>query len=238
MRTILLTLLLSLPFWLACQSEQPSNTSQAPATEPATQPAPPPPNIDLPPGATGALGDSAMFPYVFQGEGRSNILQAYSMSFRLEYQDPLIPVVNTAVPWMDPQAYSEQFGNFITYVRNGRRVSLTEPYIQVQYFSKNQPNCGTVDSVFMWLDQQFIEQRDAEVIQAKHEVQTASRLPALCKEYRMGELEKLAGKQLAYAYIDYDDDYIVGMALTTTAESDYEMSRELFYEMVKSFAFF
>ena len=115
----------------------------------------------------GRFGDSTMFPYVYAGEGYSNLFEAYTMKFKLGYEPPLIPMTNINVPWVDPEAYSEQNGLFITYVENGRELSLYNPYIQAQYISKKLPYCSTVDSVYYWLDSNFLAGRGGKVTKEK-----------------------------------------------------------------------
>lgn len=184
----------------------------------------------------GLLGDSTMFPFVYQGEGKSVIFEAYTMRFQLTHQDPLVPMVNINVPWIDPSAFNENNGLFINYVQNGKKLSLENPYIQVQYINKNLKSCGTVDSVYMWLDEVLINKQGGEVLRPMHSVSTPSRKDALVKEYQTPNMEQRKGKYLAYAYIDYNDEYIIGFGLTTLAKSDYEITQPLFYELVKSFS--
>ena len=71
------------------------------------------------------LGDAGMFPFVYQGEGKSNWFEAYTMRFSLEYEDPLVPMTNAEIPWINPEQYNENNGVFLTYVRNGRPISLS-----------------------------------------------------------------------------------------------------------------
>ncbi|MEZ4777512.1 MAG: hypothetical protein R3D00_30325 [Bacteroidia bacterium] len=187
--------------------------------------------------AKGMLGDSTMFPFVYQGEGRSNIFEAYTMRFQLTYEVPLLPMINSMVPWVNPETFSEENGLFITYIRNGREVSLSNPYIQVQYISKHMPNCSSVDSVYIWLNNLFLKEYKGAVIRQKHTVETLSRLPAVCEEFRTPDTERIKGKYMAYAYIDYDKDYLIGLALTTTEKNDFEINLPLFYNIVKSFSY-
>lgn len=186
--------------------------------------------------AQGLMGDSTMFPFVYQGEGTSNIFEAYTMKFRLSYEQPLIPMINSAVPWVKPDAFNEQNGLFITYIRNGRELSLSNPYIQVQYIHRDQKNCGTADSVYMWLGDLFVTNYGGQVIKDKYSVQTVAQKPALCMEFQTPDTERLKGKHMAYAYIEYDKDYLIGLALTTTEKTDFDINLPLFYSLVESFS--
>ncbi|MEL7342329.1 MAG: hypothetical protein AAGM67_17735, partial [Bacteroidota bacterium] len=153
--------------------------------------------------AKGLLGDSTMFPYVYQGEGRSLIYQAYTMSFTLETQMALAAMMNQNVPWVKPEANNEKNGVFATYIRNGRELSLDNPYIQVQYISKGLPYCSTLDSVFLWMDQNFLQNPQAEIMQKRTSIQTASGKTAFYKAYTTGSNPNPAYRQkwIANAYI-------------------------------------
>jgi len=179
------------------------------------------------------------FPYVYQGSGRSNLFEAYSMRFQLCYDEMLQPMTNDKVGWLKPNNYSEQNGNFITYLRVGREVSLTSPYISVQYIAKSLPGCSTVDSMFMFWDNRYLQDSSNQVIMPLQTLKTAAGRTATCKEYSTKPaFVKVAAKRIAYAYIDYNQDYFIGLALTTTAPNDWEMNRPLFYKMVRSFNYF
>lgn len=215
------------------------STSGASVSTPTVNPNVPVPNLELIQEnlAKGMLGDSTMFPYVYQGEGRSNIFEAYTMRFQLSYEEPLLPMINSMVPWVNPETFTEENGLFITYIRNGREISLSNPYIQVQYISKHMPNCSSVDSVYIWLNNLFLKEYKGTVVRQKHTIETLSRLSAMCEEFRTPDTERVKGKYMAYAYIDYDKDYLVGLALTTTEKSDFEINLPLFYNIVKSFSY-
>lgn len=187
--------------------------------------------------ARGLLGDSTMFPYVYQGEGRNLIYQAYSMSFTLETQMALSAMMNQNVQWVKPDANNEKNGVFATYVRNGRELSLENPYIQVQYISKTLPYCSTLDSVFLWMDQNFLKNPAAEILQKRTPIQTASGKTAFYKSYTTGSNPNPAYRQkwISNGYIDYDDDYFIAFGLTTMDEGDFELTKPIFDDLVESF---
>jgi hypothetical protein len=179
------------------------------------------------------------FPYVYQGSGRSNLFEAYSMRFQLCYDELLQPLTNDKVHWIKPDAYSDKNGNFITYLRVGRDVSLSSPYISVQYIAKSLPGCSTVDSMYMFWDGRYLKDSSNQVMMPMQTVETAAGRTAVCKEYSIKPaFVKVAAKRIAYAYIDYNEEYFIGLALTTTAPNDWEMNRPLFYKMVRSFNYF
>lgn len=158
------------------------------------------------------------------------------MRFSLTYIDPLVPMLNSQVKWVDPEKFTEGNGVFMTYVRNGREMSLQNPYIQVQYISKTISGASTVDSVYIWLDGLHLKGEGARQIGSTFDLSTASGKPAQVKDYYTGTTQGREPKYLAYAYIDYDDSYILGMALTTTLESDYEVTKPAFHKLVKTFS--
>lgn len=181
------------------------------------------------------LGDTTSFPYVYQGPGQSNLFEAYSMRFILRYDFPLTSLTNEKVSWVNSDNYNANNGFFVTYVRNGRQLNLNNPYIQVQYINKSLAFCGTVDSVYQWLDDQFLKFEDAQVLKDNHPVKTFGGDVAVMKNYRSTAQNGRKPKHLSYAYIDYNEEYIVGFGLTTMNQNDYETTLPLFDKLVKSF---
>lgn len=185
------------------------------------------------------LDGSGTFPYVYQGVGRSNLLEAYSMQFQLCYDKLLVPLPNTRVPWINPELYNENNGNFITYVRQGREIGMSSPHIMVQYLNKGLPYCSSVDSVFMWLDQTFLADPTSEVITEATAIETFSGKKAYCKEYYIGKGDgRRLPKWVSYAYVDFNQEYLIGMALTTTVKTDFPINRPLFYKLVRSLNYY
>ena len=235
MRTFTILFIIALLF-VACSSQQQSSATQETTAQTTTpeEVAQVKSNV-----AKGMIGDSTMFPFVFQGPGSSLIFEAYTMRFTLEHQPPLIPLTNSEVPWLKPDAYNVNNGIYITYVRNGRQLSMQNPYVQVQYINKALPYCGTIDSVYMWMDQTMIQQSGAEVTEKIYEIATRSGKSAICKEYRTSpDAQRHSGKFLAYAYLDYNDEYIIGFNYTAMSPTDYEIGHNDFYNIVKSFDFY
>jgi hypothetical protein len=179
------------------------------------------------------------FPYVYQGAGRSNILEAYTMRFVLCYSQSLQPLTNDKVNWIQPDQYSELNGNLITYLRTGREISLTSPYISVQWIAKSLPGCSTVDSMYMFWDNYYLKDTALnKVLMPVQPVKTISGQTAYCKEYQTQPKQiKVSPKRIAYGYIDYDESYYLGFALTTSAATDWELNRPLFYQLIRSFSY-
>jgi len=186
----------------------------------------------------GLLGDDTMFPFVYVESINKLRFEAYTMKFSLEHPQVLIPLNNTDTPWINADGYSEFNGQFVTYIRSGRETKLENPYIMAQYINKNLPSCGTIDSVYMWLDSRFLEKgAKGEVTADVYEVKTASGKKAICKEYRTPKTpDGKAAKSMAYAYIEYNDTYLIGLNLTTLSPTDYEVSKPDFIQLVKSFS--
>lgn len=187
----------------------------------------------------GVFGTEDMFPYVYVESINKLRFEAYTMKFSLEHPNVLIPLNNTDTPWIDPDRYTESNGQFVTYIRSGREAKLENPYIMAQYINKNLPYCGTVDSVYMWMDSQFLEEGAKGTVTADfYELETASGKKAICKEYRTPRTPSgKAAKSMGYAYIDYNDTFIIGLNLTALSESDFEVSKSDFQQLVKSFSF-
>jgi hypothetical protein len=185
------------------------------------------------------MGNGGLFPYVYQGVGRSNLFEAYSMRFQLCYGPAFVPMTNDNTPWIDPEVYNENNGTFITYLRQGRPVSMSSPYILVQYVNKGLPMCSTADSIYQWIDQQHLKRPEAELFTEATEIQTAAGRPAICKEYQGAPVRTTGARRyLSYAYVDYNAEYFIGLALTTNGKQDFAANRALFYQMVRSLNYF
>lgn len=182
-------------------------------------------------------GIEGMFPKVYRGAGRSRIFEAYSVVFQLTHQPPYVPMTNYEIPWIKPENYNEQNGTFITYVRNGYEKSLQNPYIMVQYIRKDVPHASSPDSLIYWVDNFIDHQEGSRVLKDKYELKSVSGFVATCKDYQYPMQGERNGKSLAYAYIDYNQDYIVGMVLTTVNQTDFPLNKPLFEELVKSFCY-
>ncbi|MDX1906466.1 MAG: hypothetical protein SF053_05470 [Bacteroidia bacterium] len=179
--------------------------------------------------------DSADFPFVYRPNDSTRWFRAWTMNFRLTHRPPLVAKLNTETPWINPDVYNENNGTFVTYVRDGAVMNLSNPYIHVQYIHKRLPYCGTTDSVLLWLDQNFSKDPALEILQDKYELPTASGLRALCKDYKTGGVDTRPAKYLSYAYISYDESYIVGLALTTQDVYAFNMYKPMFQRLVSSF---
>ncbi|MEL7530326.1 MAG: hypothetical protein AAFN10_03420 [Bacteroidota bacterium] len=189
--------------------------------------------------AEGLMGDPNMFPYVYAGPNYTNWFEAYTMRFQLQYTEQWYPMTNLQTPWLKPDNYNENVGNFITYVRNGRDLSLTNPYTAVQYIRRTMPYTSTMDSIYMWLDDTHLNRKSGAVLTDQQSIMTASKVEAISKEYtNPGAEDDLdPGKYIAYAYLPYNDEYFLGFALTCAEKSDFEMNKPLFYQLVASFQY-
>ena len=185
--------------------------------------------------ATYRLGSSAMFPFIYQGPGNSHLMEAYSMRFSLAYPEQFQPRLNQQVGWVDPTKFNENNGLFLTYIQDGKELSLNNPYVQVQYLNKSLPYVSTIDSIYLWMDMINLQAADASILEAENTITTASGRPARIKDYYTGSIEKRTPRYVSYAYVDYDDSYILGLGLTTISQSDYNFNRQAFIDLVKSF---
>jgi hypothetical protein len=188
----------------------------------------------------GRMGDSTMFPFVYQGQGRSNWFEAFHMRFQLAYDQQLFPMTNDVTPWLKAEVYSEQTGVFVTYVLNGRgSLSLMNPYMQVQYISRLLPYCSTVDSLFIWQDDLNVTRKGGSVLSETFTRPTESGKEAVFREYSIPyrDVEKVSGKFVSLAYVPYDEDYFIGFAFTCMEEMDFAANKQLFYKLVESFQF-
>ncbi|MEM7656765.1 MAG: hypothetical protein AAF399_11595, partial [Bacteroidota bacterium] len=88
----------------ACNSSTSSDATQAESSEYGPQTPTPEEAQRIQNRVAGdLLGDAGMFPFVYQGEGKSNWFEAYTMRFSLAYEDPLVPMTNAEIPWINPE---------------------------------------------------------------------------------------------------------------------------------------
>ncbi|MEL7342020.1 MAG: hypothetical protein AAGM67_16175 [Bacteroidota bacterium] len=189
--------------------------------------------------AEGLMGDPSLFPYVYQEENNTNRFEAYEMRFQLTFDEQWYPMTNQQTPWLKPDAYDERTGNFVTYVRRGRELSLTNPYTAVQYIRRNMPYTSTIDSIYLWLDDTQLNRREGSIRQDAYTLETSSKVQAICKEYNIPASSDSTydSKYIAYAYLPYNEEYFLGFALTCKEESDFETNQPLFYDLVRSFQY-
>lgn len=187
----------------------------------------------------GLMGDPSMFPYVYQEPDNTNRFEAYEMRFQLTFDEQWYPMTNLQTPWLKPDAYNESTGNFITYLRRGRELTLTNPYTAVQYIRRNMPYTSTIDSIYLWLDDTQLTRKGGTILQDAFTLETASKVQALCKEYSIPASNDTTNnnKYIAYAYLPYNEQYFLGFALTCKEESDFETNQPIFYDLVKSFQY-
>lgn len=220
----------------ACQPADTNGQTQTPATLSATYPDPAIlAQLMEQTRAYAPAADSSLFPFVYQGPGRSLIFEAYTVRFALTHPEELVPRLNNQVAWVDPERYNENNGLFATYVRNGRELRMENPYIQVQYINRNLPYCSTLDSLYLWLDNNFLANPEAQVLREALEIPINLGRTALTKEYKTANPGARVVKYLAYAYIPYSEDYTIGMVLTTTDASDFDNTKQAFYQLAESF---
>lgn len=189
------------------------------------------------------MTDSTEFPFVYQGPDNTLYFAAYDLRFSLTYEDPLYPKTNSQVKFIDGSQFSEINGNFITFVRNGREVSLQNPYIMVQYIQKSDDNTRTPEAVYNWLDSLMMT-RPGTQIGDFYTLPTLGQNSAVCREYFIqpsqhptNQMMNRAAKQIAYAYVDISEDYMIGITLTTVIETDFPISLPLFQNLVKSMCY-
>lgn len=187
------------------------------------------------------MGDAqGMFPYVFMGENSSVMCEAYTMKFRLSHTRPMMPATNNNIPWLNPEQYSEDNGIFLSYIHNGKELSLRSPNYRIEYINKRLPFCSSIDSIYIWLDGIFLEKvPGAEVLDSPEKLKTRSGKTAISKAYYIprhasprGEIEP---KYTAYAYLDYNQDYYVAFNFSAISKPEFEELEDNFWELVKSF---
>ncbi len=225
---------------ISCNPSPSSSTSEASAASKTKHIVCDPGVFDL---EHNRITDSTAFPFVYQGTDNTLYYAAYEVIFSLSHDVPLYPLTNKDVPWIDGDRYSEENGNFITYVRNGRDLSLQNPYIMVQYIKKGNELTNSPEAVYNWLDS-VMTLTPGSQIGKFYALPTSSGKDALCREYVVAAssnspnpYDNRPGKQVAYAYMDFNDTYMIGMTLTCGIKTDFDLTLPLFQSLVQSMCF-
>ena len=173
---------------------------------------------------------------VFENKQKSRF-SFKDLKFSLQHPASFLPLKNEEVPWINPQSFTDQNGTFITYQPAGSKRSISEPYIMVQYISREMESCESIDALYAWLDNFFLgEKNRGRVLRDSFSKKTTSGLKAYCKEYfSPTNTSSLPDKRIAYAYLEYDEKYIIGMNITTYSDKDFKKLKKAFYKIVKSF---
>lgn len=187
------------------------------------------------------------FPYVELAGGKSLRFEAYDIVFQLTHNKPLFPLTNDQVKWIKQDDADEKMGNFITYVyerSDGAEISLSNPYISVQYFARNSPDCEpcrspqTVLKSFRDMYKTIAGFKAGPIM----DVATNEGKMAVCQELYIPSIKLADGtgikddKYVAYAYIEYSDKWMVGFALTTPSKGEFDRCKNPFYDLVTTYA--
>lgn len=98
---------------------------------------------------------------IFENE-RKSLFRFKELNFSLQHPSSFNPVKNEEIPWINPESFTDQNGNFIVYQQKGANKSIREPYIRVQYISRDMEHCDSIEAIYAWLDSHFLGKRRAE----------------------------------------------------------------------------
>ncbi len=164
-------------------------------------------------------------------------------TFTLTHPAEVYPMPRDSASWavkMEPN--NANFGILMWYFATGKDRMLTNPYIQVSYVSKHATGSSTIDSLYIWLDNLILKTPESKVLRNRFSIPVPSGKMLECKEYSWGKRSMdannqtiLDSKYVAYAYMDFDEDYWIGYALTTKEKDKFDMYLPHFYYITKSF---
>lgn len=245
-RGILLPTLLVLLIWAVAGCEKPGTAADAAnGTVAENGQQPPAGNPNMP--RTQSIPEDKRskfnkFPYVELAGGKSLRLEAFDIIIQLTHDKPLFPMTNDQIKWIKEGDADQNMGNFITYVYDGNEISLSSPYISVQYFARQSeecPDCATPAKVLAAF-QKMYENRPGFAATQPMEVGTNEGKMALCKEMHVPGIKAPDGslraeKYIGYAYVEYSEKWMIGFALTTSSKGEFERCKNPFYNLVATY---
>lgn len=178
------------------------------------------------------------FPQISRVGERELKMDAYTLHFQLTHPSSLTANPNDLVPWINPASFTETTGTFLSYFRTNDPARLDRPNIRVSYVRKEGEHQSSIEALMQWLEHQFLSIPDAKKLSETQLLElpnTASEKKAHCIEIFIPSQNGRSPKYMAFGYIDGSAEYILGFNLTTLNQGEYEQTREVFYELVKSY---
>lgn len=166
-----------------------------------------------------------------------------NLNFSFQPTPDLMRIGPDSVGWAAYLPQTEESGPLVYYFFPGARVNLSDPQIRVEYISSSMEGAESVDKLFSWLKDLFINpEKNGKLITDSETLTTGDGLKVRLLEIhtpdRMDnsgeEPHKISGKRMAWVYIP-QEEYYVAMNASAAMEQDYEQLRPLFIQLVKSF---
>lgn len=147
--------------------------------------------------------------------------------FSLTHPKMIVAYPIDSLPWGGQlPRNSDTTGNIVTYGLQGRRMSMNEPYIQVAYVSKAVFNFPNPAAALDWVEKSATQSTETRFFKTRAVQKTRNGREVLCDEFYWGQRKwgegSIAGKFVAYGYLDFNEKYLLAFALTANNEEDYK----------------
>ena len=132
----------------------------------------------------------------------------------------------------------QSLGLFGVWFLEGERFNLSDPNIQVGYFSKQLPNQESIDKLFAWVEKTFVGEKGGTIIEPRAPFPTYSGKNAeimtisIPPDTFQGPSDQ--GKWMSYAYIE-QDKYFVAFVLTAFDQIRYDRIHRYYMDLVGTY---
>ena len=176
--------------------------------------------------------DKDRFPYLQPLNDSTIKMAAYTVRLEATHNFPLRPLVPERTPWFKGVNPNESQGIFLSYVLAGRRLMLSEPNIRIDYINKSVPNYSSVDSAFYGVEAFFMPHPSSQVIKPRTTYTTDQGKDFSVMEILAVRDTIYSPKYQAFAYMDYNDDYLLSIHLTALDMYEFKDALAPYYRLL------
>jgi hypothetical protein len=177
--------------------------------------------------------DPDRFPYLEPLNDSTIKMAAYTVRLEATHQYPLQPLVPERTPWFKGVNPNEGQGIFMSYVLAGRRLMLSEPNIRVDYINKNNTYYSNTDSAILSVQAFFMTHPDSKILKEQSQVETKTGEEFEVIEVLAKRDTVYSPKYQAFAYMDYNDDYLLSVHLTTLDFYEFKDALPFYYRLLR-----
>lgn len=177
--------------------------------------------------------DSDRFPYLQPLNDSTIKMAAYTVRLEAVHDYPLRPLVPERTPWFNEVFSNESQGVFLSYVIAGRRLMLSEPNIRVDYINKTNPYYSSIDSAILSVEDFYMIHPDSKYLKERNTLKTRQGRDIEVIEVFAKRDTLYTPKYQAFGYMDYNDDYIVSIHLTTLDKYEFKDALPFYYRLLR-----
>ena len=177
--------------------------------------------------------DPDRFPYLQPLNDSTIKMAAYTVRIEATHDYPLRPLVPERTPWFKGVNPNEGQGIFLSYVLAGRRLMLSEPNIRVDYINKYNPYYSTLDSAILSVKTFFMSHPDAQIIKPQETLETEQGRKFEVIEVLAKRDTVHTPKYQAFAYMDYNEDYLLSVHLTALDMYEFKDALPFYYRFLR-----